>query len=265
MPRRLALLLALVALPALAQQVEPTPPPQPEVEQQQPPPPPPAEPFVPSYQQPGFSYAQTTKPADDVPRVDTGHRVRWGVSFNLGWHLPYHALGLGLEGRIGYQFNSVFSTYVTLGGHLGLGLGVGVTNNGASVSGTFIAHYTMGFIAEAFLGNHFYVAAGPAFGVGPFGVAGVSASSQGGVITGVVAYGFKPGFDARLGFAFGKQNPVTFRRGGFNIGVDVLTLYHPGAIYTRLEANEQGGSVEVQFRDSLWTVTPMLTLGYDAR
>lgn len=257
-PRRLALLLALVALPALAQQVEP--------QQPQPPPPPPAEPFVPSYQQPGFSYGQTPQVvADDVPRVDNGHRIRWGVSFNLGWHLPYHALGVGLEGRIGYQFNSVFSTYVTLGGHLGVGLGIGVTNTGASVSGTFIAHYTMGFIAEAFLGNHFYVAAGPAFGVGTFAVAGISASSAGGTITGVGAFGFKPGFDAKLGFAFGKQNPVTFRRGGFNIGVDVLTLYHPGAIYTRVEANEQGANVEVQFRDALWTVTPMLTLGYDAR
>lgn len=253
-PRRFfALLLALTSLHVFAQQAE------------EPPPPPPAEPFVPSYQQPGFTYAQTRKPADDVPRVDNGHRVRWGVSFNLGWHLPYHALGLGLEGRIGYQINSVFSTYVTLGGQLGVGLGIGVTDSSASVSGTFIAHYTMGFMAEALLGDRFYVAAGPAFGVGTLGVAGINASSAGGTITGVGSYGFKPGFDVKLGLAFGRTNPVTFRRGGFNLGVDVLTLYHPGAIFTRVQANDMGGSVEVKFQEQMWTVTPMLTLGYDAR
>ncbi len=249
--RPVALLLALVSFTSLAQELEPTPPPTPA-----------PQPFVPSYQQPGFAYATTPQ---DAPTEDRGHRVRWGVSAAIGWHLPYHALGVGLEGRVGYQFNSVFSTYVTFGAQLGVGLGIGVTNSSASVSGTFMGHYVMGLIGEAFLGDRFYVGAGPAFGVGTLAVAGINASSAGGVITGVGSYGFKPGFDVRLGFAFGKKNPVTHRRGGFNIGLDALVLYHPGAVFTRVEANDMGANVEVMFQDKMWTVTPMLTLGYDAR
>lgn len=263
---RFALLLALAASPAIAQAIDPSAPPAPGPEIPTPPPTPAPQPFVPSYQQPGFSYAQQGTLVDDTPRVDPGRRVRWGISANLGWHLPYHALGIGLQGNIGYQFNDVFSAYVTLGGHLGFGLGIGVTNNGAaSVSGTFIGHYTMGLIAEALLGDHFYIAGGPAFGVGTIAVAGISASTSQGTVTGLGAYGFKPGFDLRMGVMFGKKNPATFRRGGFNLGVDVLTLYHPGAIFTRVQANDMGANVEVKFQDALWTVTPMLTLGYEAR
>ena len=50
------------------------------------------------------------------PSVDPGGRVRWGVSANLGWHLPQSALTLGLEGRAGYQVGRVLSIYGVLGG-----------------------------------------------------------------------------------------------------------------------------------------------------
>ncbi len=249
---RLVALVLVLAAPVFAQEA-PSPPPLEEA------PAPTDAPFVPSYQQPGFVYATP------APAVDRGGRVRWGTSFNLGWHLPYHAFGLGLEVHLGWQFSRVFSLYGTLGGHLGLGLGVDTGGNQTRVDARLIFHGITAAIAEVMLGDRFYLGAGPALAFGLFGMAGLSASRDEGTVTAVGAYGVKPGVDLRLGLGFGRGRAPGFRRGGFNIGIDALLLFHPNTVFTRVHGDGQGGTVEVRENGTMVTVTPMLTLGYEAR
>ena len=91
------LLTALVSASALAQEA---PPPSP------PPEPPPAAPAPPPD-------APVAMPMD----TDPGGRVRWGVSGNLGWHLPQSAFTFGGEGRIGYQITNMLGAYAIVGGN----------------------------------------------------------------------------------------------------------------------------------------------------
>ncbi len=252
MRMRFAMLGALLAVNALAQEETSPPPLVTETPAQE-------QPWVPSYQRPDFAYAETST------LEDPGGRVRWGLSFNLGWHLPYHAFGLGLDLHVGHQFSRNFALYAFTQGQLGFGLGVETGEGGASVSARFLAHLVGGAIAEVTLGDHFYLGAGPAVGYGVFGMAGINVADAQGTITGVGQYGFKPGIDLRAGFGFGKARAPRFRRGGFNLGVDVLILFHPDTIFTRVRAGSTGGSVEVRENGWMTTVTPMLTLGYDSR
>lgn len=204
-------------------------------------------------------------PLAEPPR-DPGGRVRWGISGGLGWHFPYSAFGLGLEGRIGYQVTNVLSAYLTLGGQFGIGFGASASADGGSVSITAINHYVMSLIAEAMLGDVFYVAGGPGLAAGGLAVAGIGVQQDGGTITALAASGVKPTLDLRLGFGFGKAKPApSYRRGGFNIGLQALVMFHPDTIVTRQVANSNGGSIEVKTNELVTTVTPMLMLGYDAR
>lgn len=233
------LLTALVSASAFAQETPPPPPPAP----------PPSAPMV-----------------ADAPMEDPGGRVRWGVSGNLGWHLPQSAFTFGAEGRIGYQVTNMFGAYAIVGGTVGLGIGGNVSASGASVSITALSYYYFGAIAELMFGNLFYVGAGPVLANGA--LAGVSASggTSGAQVTTVVAAGLKPGLDVRLGLGFGRQRPPSFRRGGFNLGLDALILFHPNAIVGRATANSDGSAgAEVKTNELAVTVTPMLTLGYDGR
>lgn len=204
---------------------------------------------------------------DDRPLVDPGGRFRWGISGGAGWHFPYNAFGLGLEGRVGYQVTNIFSAYVALGGTFGLGFGASANGSGGSVSITAINHYVMALIAEAMFGDHFYLAGGPGLAAGGLAVAGVSVKSEGGgTITALAASGVKPTIDLRLGFALGKAKPSpSFRRGGFNIGLQALVMFHPNTTVVREQADNNGGSIQVQTLELVTTVTPMLMLGYDAR
>lgn len=218
------------------------------------------------------SFAQEAPPGpplvgDVTPLADPGGRFRWGASAGAGWHFPYSAFGLGLEGRLGYQVTNVFSTYVALGGTFGIGFGASANGSGGSVSITAINHYVMALLAEAIFGDHFYVAGGPGLAAGGLAVAGIAVKSEGaGTITALAASGVKPTIDLRLGFALGKAKPSpSFRRGGFNIGLQALVMFHPDTVVVREEADMNGGSIQVQTRELITTVTPMLMLGYDAR
>lgn len=203
--------------------------------------------------------------AAEPVHVDPGGRVRWGLGGGLGWHSPYGAFGLNLEGRVGTQLGSVLSAYFAIGAHLGLGVGAGVAGLGASAQGTLIGHFTMGALVELLLFHRLSVAAGPAFALGAMGLGGLNIAVGGGSITGVSAAGFKPGFDVRLGWGFHAPNPRTHRRRGFNIGVDVLTLFHPNGIVTEVETDFSGAQTTVERARTLVTVTPMLTLSYESR
>ncbi len=192
--------------------------------------------------------------------------MRWGVSGNLGWHIPQSAFTFGAEGRIGYQISNMIGAYAIVGGTVGLGIGGNITGSGASVSVTAISYYYFGAIAEFMFGDLFYVGGGPVLANGA--LAGVSASggTSGGGVTTVVDAGLMPGLDLRLGLGLGRPHPApSFRRGGFNLGVNALILLHPDTIVGRVSGGTGGGSVEVKTNELTVTVTPMLMLGYDSR
>lgn len=202
----------------------------------------------------------------DAPEAeDPGRRVRWGLAADLGWHTPYSAFALGLEGHVGTQLGRVVSAYLSLGINGGVGFGLGLAGLGAQANGTLLLHLTMAALVELFLFDRVALAAGPAFGLGAMGLGGLGIAVTGGTITGVSSLGFKPGFDVRAGVSFGKRSRASFRRGGFNLGLEALVLFHPNATVTTVEGNAEGSMVTVERRELLTTVTPMLTLGYDAR
>lgn len=196
---------------------------------------------------------------------DHGGRVRWGLGGSIGWNSPYPALALGLEGRVGAQLTQVLSAYAAFGGQFGVGAGAGVTGFGATANGTLLAHFTAAAIVELTLFNHLSIGAGPAFGLGGLALGGLGIATTGGTISGVSAAGFKPGFDLRAGWMFASPNPRTHRRRGFNIGVDVLTLFHPYGTVTEVVTDFSGAQTTVEKTRTLVTVTPMLTLGFDMR
>jgi len=205
----------------------------------------------------------------DAPAIDPGGRVRWGLSADLGWHLPQSALTLGLEGRAGYQVGSVLSLYAILGFTGGIGIGGNINTTGATITATGLIYGYLGALAELIFGDRFFLAGGPVIALGT--LAGVStggtSSGQGQLITSW-AVGPKPGFDVRLGVGFGKvRGPPTFRRGGFNLALDAMVLVHPNGIVGRAELDTTTGTfgAEVKRAEAFTTVTPMLMLGYDAR
>ena len=237
--KRLALLaVSLSALSAFAQEI------------QAPPPAPP--PSVPA----------------DAPVEDPGGRIRWGVSGNLGWNFPSPAFTLGAEGRIGWQISNAFSAYAIVGGTAGIGLGVNAGINGAAVSVTALSYWYLGAIAELMLGNLFYVGGGVVGASSSYVGAVVSATADGRAKESVLtSTGFAPGLDLRLGLGFGRQQPApSFRRGGFNLGIDAMMLFHPNTTIATVEADANGNAGATVTTTGLSVnVVPMLTLGYDWR
>lgn len=223
-------------------------------QEEQPPPPPEAPPA-----------AAETAPAPAAEPASTG-RFRWGVSGNLGWHIPQPAFSLGGEGRVGYQINSMFGAYATFGGTAGFGFGASGGAGGGSASVTAFSRWYLGAIAELFLADIFFVGAGPVFANGGF--AGITASaSPDGVGAAVFAHaGPAFGLDVKLGLQLGRQNdgPGT-RKSGFSLGLSAMTLFHPNTNVVRTTANQGGGTIDVTTSELMVTVTPMLMLGYDWR
>jgi hypothetical protein len=210
-----------------------------------------------------IAFAQET-PSPTAPS-STG-RLRWGLSGNAGWHIPQPALSLGTEGRIGYQFNSMFGAYATIGGLFGFGFGGSASATGGTASVTAFSRWYLGAIAELLVSDLFFVGAGPVFANGGF--AGVTASaSPDGVGGAVFAHGGPAfGLDVKLGLQLGRQpdGPGT-RKSGFSLGLSAMTLFHPNTAVVRTQAGMGGGSVDVSTTELMVTVTPMLMLGYDWR
>ena len=119
------------------------------------------------------------------------------------------------------------------------------------------------------LGDHFFLAGGPVLATGTLAGVSTGADSSGlAQLTTAWAVGLKPGFDVRLGVGFGRaRGAPSFRRGGFNLGLDALVLFHPNGVvgHASLDTNTGGFGAEVQRAEGFTTVTPMLMLGYDAR
>ncbi len=248
--KKTLLLTALVSASAFAQEVSPPPPP--------PPPPPP--------QQQMYAPPPPSQPAMDAPLEDPGGRVRWGVSGNLGWHAPQSAFTIGAEGRIGYQVSNMFAAYAVVGATAGFGIGAQVSVSGASASITALSYYYLGAIAELMFADLFYVGGGPVIANGGLvGVSGSATSSGNSEAIAIAHVGAMPGLDLRLGLGFGRARAPSFRRGGFNLGIDALILFHPNAVVIREKVVNGTGTGSVRTNELAVTVTPMLTLGYDAR
>ena len=130
--------------------------------------------------------ANAPLPAADAPVEErhTGSRFRWGVGGGIGWQAPYSAFGLSSEVRIGSQLTNFLGAYLAIGGHLGVGVGYNVAGLGASVNGTLIGHFTMAALLEVIVANRFWLAAGPAFGLGGMALGGLGIATTGGTITG---------------------------------------------------------------------------------
>ncbi len=197
---------------------------------------------------------------------DPGGRVRWGVSGNFGWHIPQSAFTFGASGRIGYQISNMIAAYAEFGGTVGLGFGGNITSGGATVSATLLSYYYFAAIAEFMFGNLFYVGGGPVLANGGLVGTTVSGSAGGGDVTTVVDAGLMPGFDLRLGLGLGRQSPSpSFRRGGFNLGVNAMILLHPDTVVVRAAGGGGGGGGSVTTNELTLTVVPMFMLGYDSR
>jgi hypothetical protein len=200
-----------------------------------------------------------------VEREEEG-RIRWGVNAQLGVFLPQTAVMFGAQGRVGYQFSSLLAVYGDIGADVGIGIGGSVSPSGAtSASINIVTYWKLAALAELTLGDHFNVAAGPLIASGAWAGISAAASNSGATQSTVVAGGWMPGVDARLGFGFGSKNPHTGRRSGFNIGLDFVVLFSPNSLYTHTEAGAGGASVEVQNSGLAVGFVPTLTLGYDAR
>jgi hypothetical protein len=200
--------------------------------------------------------------------TDPGGRIRWGVSGNLGWHFPSSAFTFGIDGRVGYQISNIFSAYAIIGAAAGFGFGVTSSVRGASLSVTGISYLYLGGMAELMLGDLFFVGAGPVIAQGGYAGSSVGASGAGiAQVSNIASVGFKPGLDVRLGLQFGSKNPQTHRRGGFSLGLDVMTLLHPNSTITTFRADGPGGTAGAAINTTGLTVSviPMLMLGYDAR
>jgi len=224
------------------------------------------EPQPPAVLQP-TTIANAPLPATDTP-VDerhTGSRFRWGVGGSIGWHAPYSAIGLATEVRLGSQLTNFLGAYLAIGGHLGVGVGYNVAGLAASVNGTLIGHFTMAALVEVIVADRYWLAVGPAFGLGGMALGGLGIATTGGTITGVRAAGFKPGSDIRTGIGFHAPNARTGLRKGFNVGLDALVLFHPTGKVTEVQVDLNGAEVTVVNARTLITVTPMLTLGFETR
>jgi hypothetical protein len=210
---------------------------------------------------------QAAAPKEEEP-ADPGGRVRWGLSTGLGWHAPASMFTINGEGRIGYQISNMLSVYGAIGGTAGFGFGVDAGFQGATVSVSALSIGYFGAIAEAMFGDLFYAGGGFVLARGAYAGTSVGGSSDGvAQITAVSSAGFKPGLDIRFGLGFGKPSGPKKRRGGFNLGVDALILFHPSSVSVITRADGPNGTAGASVTETGVTIgfVPMLTLGYDSR
>ncbi len=213
------------------------------------------------------SMAPPPPPPPDAPMVEEQGRVRWGIDGQIGLLLPQTTVTFGAEGRIGYQVNRTFGVFVNGGATFGFGVGGSVNPNGTTSASISVAGWwKLGVLGEMTLFDRLSIAAGPAIADGGWAGVAASANTNGAAsTTTVVAGGFMPALDLKIGLNLGHRNERTGRRSGFNIGLDVLFLFAPNAAYATVTGDSMGGSVTANTTGLAVGVMPALTLGYDAR
>lgn len=186
----------------------------------------------------------------DAPLVleDLGGRVRWGLSASVGLIVPLTGLMIQAEARFGYQASRQFSAFIVGGAGTGFG-------------GTFFIH--TGALVEFTPVDFFYLGGGP---VAAWGRLAMFNSGGGTGLVTVAEPGFtaawKPGLSVRFGFSTAQSRPPTFRRPGFTFGFEGLLLFHPDMT---LGWSQRPFSAPVTTTQSMVTITPMLTMGFDSR
>ncbi len=202
----------------------------------------------------------------DAPLEEEG-RVRWGVDGQIGVLIPQVAVLFGAEGRVGYQFNRSFAVYANLGANGGFGIGASVDSSGRVTTGSIsvAGWWKVGVLAELTVADRLALAAGPALASGGWAGVSATAGTNGGSATTVVAGGFMPAIDVKVGLGLGNRNPRTGRRQGFNLGLDLMILFAPNAAYVTAAGSGSGGSAEVRTSGLAVGFAPSLTLGFDAR
>jgi hypothetical protein len=200
-----------------------------------------------------LSTAALAQQPGDAPLVleDLGRRVRWGLSASVGLIVPLTGFMIQAEARFGYQASRQFGAFIVGGAGTGFG-------------GTYFIH--TGAIVEFTPVDFFYLGGGPVaawgrlarFNAGGTGLVTVSEPAAAG-FNGV----WKPGLSVRLGFSTAQSRPPTFRRPGFTFGFEGLLLFHTDM--TLGWSQRPSFSPPVTTTQSMVTITPMLTLGFDSR
>jgi hypothetical protein len=180
------------------------------------------------------SSAPSTPTAEYDPAAEpSASRFRWGIAANGGPVVGAYSGGAGgLDGRVGVQLSSILGLYA----QPTLMLGASASSDAAGGSASGLALYGMGAMADATLGNMFYVAGGPEVLRGGF--ASVSGTTSGTTSASATAGTFFS-LAGRTGLAFGSMRAE--RRRAFTLGLDMHVLFANGA-----------------------TFMPMLALGYES-
>ena len=209
--------------------------------------------------------AQGTAPAAPQEPPDEGH-FRWGISGMGGSFFPGPTtIAFGLEGRFGYAFNRTVTAFASAGSVAGIGFGRETSSTGGSLSVSAVSYWYIGANADALLAGPLFVGGGAALGRGGWGVVSQSASSSGGSQEVIVAGGFMPSVNGRLGLHFGKTNEQTGKRSGFVLALDFRVLIAPNSAKTTQSAGAGGASQSVTVDTTAIGFSPMLMLGYDLR
>jgi hypothetical protein len=160
---------------------------------------------------------------------------RFGINANLGVLLTSVGVAplAGLEIRFGHQFGRVFGLHAELAG----------------VGGLIVLGGLLGALAEFTLGDHVWIATGPAVGLGlgtPSTPPGIEHATFGGLW---------PAWRVKLGYTFGDRDPATGRRSGLTVGLDLVILRSPAQIWQNIDQPSTDGVITA--------FIPSLIIGYD--
>ncbi|MBI5511007.1 MAG: hypothetical protein HY903_19775 [Deltaproteobacteria bacterium] len=191
-------------------------------------------------------------------------RIRFGVSGGLGTFIPGPMACFGLDARVGAQLGSLFGVYGILGYDAGLWLKAKASSSGASVGASAVGLTYVGAVAEATLGDTFFVGAGPLIAKGGWTSVKESASSSGASQEAMVAGAkYIPGADVRLGIGLGGSTGGR-RRNQFTITLDAKVVSAP-VTEVKQSGGTAGASQSVNIGNRVIGIAPMLFFGYDGK
>lgn len=234
---------------------------------QETPPPPPPEPAPADTAAAPSAPAPTLAPAAAAAEEKPSIGFRGGASAGLGLFLPGPQFAWNLFSlHAGVQVNPMFGAYLRFANSGSIGIGLGLSPTGGSVSLAASGFWLIGANAELSLGDSFFLAGGPQVGLGGWGGAAVEAGTSGGAIKEYAASGPMPGLDFKIGFATGGGGSRVKRAHGgrFVIYVDVSMLYATKVVEVNASGGTTGAAISVGFSESL-SIAPTIHLGYEYR
>lgn len=200
-------------------------------------------------------------------------RFRWGLGlaggtfFPIGSSVPQSGVHFGFEARFGYQASSSFAVYL----NLALAGGFSASFSDTLVGASLIGYGAAGLLGELTVADRFFLALGPVLGGGGWlGASGQGSLSGAAAGAYVIAGGTLPGVDLKVGFGFGDPD-ASGRRNQFTLGLDLLTLFAPGARFgtgdVQLDPSNPSASPSNGRETTAVSVVmvPLLVLGFDAR